>query len=143
MSLTTKKVEVSSLVLGRHLYGRMEMRNLGDRRLVDFFLWPKNMLTWMAQYITSTKGRARGRMPSGVVGGRRTMSMSTGVLWGLPHPHMVVLVEWAEELSMKRQIGPKMRDRLKKLTFYKKKQKAETFSLFRFTFWSFWCFLSS
>lgn len=119
------------------------MRNLGDRRLVDFFLWPKNMLTWMAQYITSTKGRARGRMPSGVVGGRRTMSMSTGVLWGLPHPHMVVLVEWAEELSMKRQIGPKMRDRLKKLTFYKKKQKAETFSLFRFTFWSFWCFLSS
>lgn len=99
------------------------MKNLGDRRLVDFFLWPKNMLSWMAQYFISTKERARGRMPSGVVGGRRTMSMSTGVLWGLPHPHMVVLVEWAEELSIKRQIGPMMRDRLKKLMFYKKNTK--------------------
>lgn len=43
VSPTTKKVEV--LVSGRHLCGRMEMRNLGNGRLVDFFLWPKNMLS--------------------------------------------------------------------------------------------------
>jgi hypothetical protein len=67
---------------------------------------------------------------------------------GLPHPHMVVLAEWAEEFSKKRQINPtmRMRDRLIKLAFssalnISKRNKSGNIPLFRFNVSEFLVFL--